>query len=155
MICKLCDFGTSKFLSHTTKMSVAGTYAWMSPEVIQSQPVCEATDTWSYAVVLWELLTREVPFHGLNDFRIAWMVCEEGVRLPIPASCPKPFATLMRDCWAYEPSRRPDFKVLNILLNSYVINKYLVYVFSGYSTDIGKGSTEHRCFQSLEPILRK
>ena len=30
---KICDFGSSKFHQNTTKMTLAGTFPWMSPEV--------------------------------------------------------------------------------------------------------------------------
>lgn len=30
---KLCDFGASRFIGSTTKMSLAGTFPWMAPEV--------------------------------------------------------------------------------------------------------------------------
>ena len=30
---QICDFGTSRFLNNTTKMSLVGTYPWMAPEV--------------------------------------------------------------------------------------------------------------------------
>jgi len=30
---QICDFGTSRLLASTTKMSVVGTYPWMAPEV--------------------------------------------------------------------------------------------------------------------------
>ena len=30
---QLCDFGASKFHGSTTKMSLAGTFPWMAPEV--------------------------------------------------------------------------------------------------------------------------
>lgn len=50
-MCKICDFGSSRFVGSTTKMSLVGTYPWMSPEVIQSKPVSESCDTWSYGVV--------------------------------------------------------------------------------------------------------
>lgn len=48
---QICDFGASKFLSHTTHMTVVGTFPWMAPEVIQSLPVSETCDTYSYGVV--------------------------------------------------------------------------------------------------------
>lgn len=88
----------------------------MSPEIIQSLPVSEAADTWSYGVVLWELLTREVPFQGLNDFRIAYMVVEENVRLKIPSSCPKALGDLMTSCWSRKPEDRPSLKVIVLII---------------------------------------
>lgn len=48
---QICDFGASKFLTHTTHMTVVGTFPWMAPEVIQSLPVSETCDTYSYGVV--------------------------------------------------------------------------------------------------------
>lgn len=54
---QICDFGASKFLSHTTHMTVVGTFPWMAPEVIQSLPVSETCDTYSYGVVSWPLGT--------------------------------------------------------------------------------------------------
>jgi serine/threonine protein kinase len=30
---QICDFGASKFMGSTTKMSLAGTFPWMAPEV--------------------------------------------------------------------------------------------------------------------------
>ncbi|PVD30476.1 hypothetical protein C0Q70_09742 [Pomacea canaliculata] len=109
-ICKLCDFGASRFIGSTTKMSLAGTFPWMAPEVIQSMPVSESCDTWSYGVVLWELLTKEVPFNGIEGIQVAWLVVEKGERLMIPSECPPLFARLMRQCWELEPKKRPSLK---------------------------------------------
>ena len=36
--CKICDFGSSKWGIQTTKMTITGTFPWMSPEIIQSKP---------------------------------------------------------------------------------------------------------------------
>ena len=49
----------------------------MAPEVIQSMPVSDACDVWSFGVVLWELLTHEVPFKGIEGFQVAWLVVEK------------------------------------------------------------------------------
>ncbi|CAH1790216.1 unnamed protein product [Owenia fusiformis] len=108
--CKLCDFGASRCLGSTTRMSLAGTFPWMAPEVIQSLPVSEACDTWSYGVVLWEMLTHEVPFKDIEGFQVAWLVVEMGERLTIPSSCPHVFADLLQSCWDTQPKERPTFR---------------------------------------------
>ncbi|KAG7466875.1 hypothetical protein MATL_G00146940 [Megalops atlanticus] len=117
-VLKICDFGASRFHSHTTHMSLVGTFPWMAPEVIQSLPVSETCDTYSYGVVLWEMLTREVPFKGLEGLQVAWLVVEKNERLTIPSSCPTSFAELMRKCWATEPKERPMFKQILTTLES-------------------------------------
>ncbi|KAK1898827.1 Mitogen-activated protein kinase kinase kinase 12 [Dissostichus eleginoides] len=44
---KISDFGTSRELrDKSTKMSFAGTVAWMAPEVIRNEPVSEKVDIW-------------------------------------------------------------------------------------------------------------
>uniref|UniRef100_A0A3Q1CED4 Protein kinase domain-containing protein n=1 Tax=Amphiprion ocellaris TaxID=80972 RepID=A0A3Q1CED4_AMPOC len=117
-VLKICDFGASKFLTHTTHMSLVGTFPWMAPEVIQSLPVSETCDTFSYGVVLWEMLTREIPFKGLEGLQVAWLVVEKNERLTIPSGCPKCFAELMRTCWVTEPKERPMFKQILSTLES-------------------------------------
>ncbi|XP_072300560.1 mitogen-activated protein kinase kinase kinase 20 isoform X1 [Eucyclogobius newberryi] len=115
---KICDFGASKFLTHTTHMSLVGTFPWMAPEVIQSLPVSETCDTFSYGVVLWEMLTREIPFKGLEGLQVAWLVVEKNERLTIPSGCPSSFAELMRSCWKTDPKERPMFKQILCTLES-------------------------------------
>ncbi|XP_063068162.1 mitogen-activated protein kinase kinase kinase 20-like [Engraulis encrasicolus] len=107
---KICDFGASKFQAGTTHMTLVGTFPWMAPEVIQSLPASETCDTYSYGVVLWEMLTREVPFKGFEGLQVAWLVVEKNERPTIPSSCPASFAELMRKCWLAEPKERPVFK---------------------------------------------
>ncbi|KPP78003.1 mitogen-activated protein kinase kinase kinase 12-like [Scleropages formosus] len=72
-VVKISDFGTSKELSdNSTKMSFAGTVAWMAPEVIRNEPVSEKVDVWSFGVVLWELLTGEIPYKDVDSSAIIW-----------------------------------------------------------------------------------
>jgi sterile alpha motif and leucine zipper-containing kinase AZK len=114
--CKICDFGSSKWGIQTTKMTIAGTFPWMSQEIIQSKPANQSCDTWSYGVVLWELITGKVPFKGIEEFQIAFLIVEREQRLPIPSGCPKVLANLMQMCWQTDPKGRPTFKsILNTL----------------------------------------
>lgn len=110
--CKICDFGASRFLGGTTRMSLAGTLPWMAPEVIQCLPSSETCDVWSFGVVLWELLTHEVPFKGIEGFQVAWAVVEKDERLTVPSTCPAAFANLMTACWKTDPKERPPFSTI-------------------------------------------
>jgi serine/threonine protein kinase len=41
----------------------------MAPEVLEQKPYDERADVYSYAIVLWELLTLQEPFKGLGASR--------------------------------------------------------------------------------------
>lgn len=50
----------------------------------------------SYGVLLWELLTGEVPYRGIDGLAVAYGVAVNKLTLPIPSTCPEPFAKLMK-----------------------------------------------------------
>uniref|UniRef100_A0A8C9AI01 mitogen-activated protein kinase kinase kinase n=1 Tax=Prolemur simus TaxID=1328070 RepID=A0A8C9AI01_PROSS len=108
---KISDFGTSKELSDkSTKMSFAGTVAWMAPEVIRNEPVSEKVDIWSFGVVLWELLTGEIPYKDVDSSAIIWGVGSNSLHLPVPSTCPDGFKILMKQTWQSKPRNRPSFR---------------------------------------------
>lgn len=43
---KITDFGLAREVSKTTRMSAAGTYAWMAPEVIKTSTYSKNSDVW-------------------------------------------------------------------------------------------------------------
>lgn len=67
---KIMDFGLVKLEGGTqiTKTSmVMGTVSYMSPEQAKSEDVDFRTDIWSFGVVLYEMLTGQLPFKGSHD----------------------------------------------------------------------------------------
>ncbi|XP_065360202.1 mitogen-activated protein kinase kinase kinase 13 isoform X2 [Calliphora vicina] len=110
-IVKISDFGTSREWNEiSTKMSFAGTVAWMAPEVIRNEPCSEKVDIWSYGVVLWEMLTCEIPYKDVDSSAIIWGVGNNSLKLPIPSSCPDGFKLLVKLCWNTKPRNRPSFR---------------------------------------------
>lgn len=106
---KITDFGLAREWHKTTKMSAAGTYAWMAPEVIRLSLFSKSSDVWSFGVLLWELLTGEVPYREIDALAVAYGVAMNKLTLPIPSTCPEPFARLLEECWDPDPHGRPDF----------------------------------------------
>ncbi|XP_053122984.1 mitogen-activated protein kinase kinase kinase 10 isoform X1 [Hemicordylus capensis] len=106
---KITDFGLAREWHKTTKMSAAGTYAWMAPEVIKLSLFSKSSDVWSFGVLLWELLTGEVPYREIDVLAVAYGVAMNKLTLPIPSTCPEPFARLLEGCWSPDPHARPGF----------------------------------------------
>uniref|UniRef100_A0A8C5GFP6 Mitogen-activated protein kinase kinase kinase n=1 Tax=Gouania willdenowi TaxID=441366 RepID=A0A8C5GFP6_GOUWI len=106
---KITDFGLAREWHQTTKMSAAGTYAWMAPEVIKLSLFSKSSDVWSFGVLLWELLTGEVPYREIDALAVAYGVAMNKLTLPIPSTCPEPFAQLLGECWSPNPRSRPSF----------------------------------------------
>ncbi|XP_008192286.2 mitogen-activated protein kinase kinase kinase 11 isoform X2 [Tribolium castaneum] len=119
---KITDFGLAREVYKTTRMSQAGTYAWMAPEVIKNSTFSRASDVWSYGVVLWELLTGETPYKGIDTLAVAYGVAVNKLTLPIPSTCPQPWRELMEKCWKSDPHLRPSFEQilfdLELIFNS-------------------------------------
>ncbi|KAJ8280765.1 hypothetical protein GJAV_G00058730 [Gymnothorax javanicus] len=106
---KITDFGLAREWHRTTKMSAAGTYAWMAPEVIKLSLFSKSSDVWSFGVLLWELLTGEVPYREIDALAVAYGVAMSKLTLPIPSTCPEAFAQLLEECWNPNPRGRPTF----------------------------------------------
>ncbi len=71
---KVTDFGIARTLDEeglTAEGRVLGTTDYVSPEQALGQPVTGASDLYSLGVVLFEMLTGEVPFHGENQVAVA------------------------------------------------------------------------------------
>lgn len=47
---KITDFGLAREVEQTTRMSAAGTYAWMAPEVIKLSRFSKKSDVWRYVI---------------------------------------------------------------------------------------------------------
>ena len=50
---------------------------------------------YSYGVVLWELLTRQTPYKGIDTLAVAYGVAVNKLTLPIPSTCPAAFRLLL------------------------------------------------------------
>ena len=79
-IAKILDFGLAKVSSQaqiTTMGTTMGTVAYMSPEQTKGEEVNYRTDIWSFGVVLYEMLTGELPFKGDYEQAVIYSILNE------------------------------------------------------------------------------
>ncbi len=77
---KIMDFGLAKVAGgqHLTKSGMTvGTVAYMSPEQVQGIAVDHRTDIWALGVVLFEMLTGELPFKGDYEQAVIYSILNE------------------------------------------------------------------------------
>ena len=118
---KLADFGLSKTLASGVRTAVRHSLAvqWMPPEKLQRNVVyTAASDIYSYGVLLWELVTGQVPMKGLSDRAIIDKVLR-GEREAIPSTVPTPFAQIIAECWQLNLERRPTIATIIQRLQAY------------------------------------
>ncbi|OVE78773.1 hypothetical protein BVY01_04520 [bacterium I07] len=77
---KILDFGLAKLTGQTklTKFgSTLGTAAYMSPEQLKGNPVDHRTDIWALGVMMYEMLTGQLPFKGDYEQAITYAILNE------------------------------------------------------------------------------
>lgn len=77
---KILDFGLAKLAGQaqlTKDASTLGTVAYMSPEQLSGKEVNQHTDIWSLGVVLYELITGELPFKGDYEQAVIYSILNE------------------------------------------------------------------------------
>ena len=114
--CKVSDFGLSKCeelrTAATSTMGQAGTPAFMAPEFLDENVFSEASDVYSFAIVMWEIWSRQVPWSDTNPMQIMRNVVDNGERPPVPAAMPPELRKLMVRAWAHDAGERPTFEEL-------------------------------------------
>jgi NarL family two-component system response regulator LiaR len=98
---RLTDFGLAHMGSYpslTTVGQVLGTFHYLSPEACANQPLDARADIWSFGVVLFQMLTGQLPFDGDSPIEIIHAIQTQ----PVPEAnwyrkdAPAPLADLIR-----------------------------------------------------------
>ena len=148
---KVCDFGLARVLPRRNNsqtqfavpppvgggggsLNLAGPLRWMSPESLRPggdglTRFSFASDVYSFAVTIWELLSRDVPYSFLQPHEAAIAVMMENLRpprakLPLPVveqlnqllgqavsrKCVLRLVALLEKAWEKDPVQRPTMR---------------------------------------------
>ena len=87
---------------------------------MKGQSYNEKVDVFSFAVIIFELLSGRVAMAAIGDqrdldYEAVHAHAEEtanGFRLPLPVNWPAAVLSLINDCWAQRSSKRPSFATI-------------------------------------------
>ncbi|KAM9327234.1 RAF proto-oncogene serine/threonine-protein kinase isoform 3-T3 [Gastrophryne carolinensis] len=117
---KIGDFGLatvkSRWSGSQQVEQPTGSILWMAPEVIRMQdnnPFGFQSDVYSYGIVLYELMTGELPYSHIRDRDQIIFLVGRGCLVPdlskLYKNCPKAMKRLVADCIQKAKDDRPLF----------------------------------------------
>ncbi len=109
---KVTDFGIARVLDavgRTEAGTVLGTSHYIAPEQARGEQIDAQTDIYSFGVVLYELLTGELPYPGDNFLTVAMKHVNEPIPIVLDRrpDTPLRLASLIERCMAKAPADRP------------------------------------------------
>jgi len=114
---KVLDFGlarrfstgvgeaTRSMLTFTQPGSVAGTLAFMAPEILGGQPADSRSDLWALGVTLHHMLTGSYPFQAATPFELTSAI-QRDMPAALPDHVPTGLANIVRRLLAKQPGER-------------------------------------------------
>ena len=125
---KVADMGLSKLLTdsalecgiNSVVTSGGGVNPrWLAPEILRGESCTKASDVFSFGVIMWEILTRRVPWDRETTWSIVGQV-QNGGRLRVDDDTVErtddmddesveEYIALMQACWDQDPEKRPEF----------------------------------------------
>ena len=99
---------------------------YTAPEVLQSNEYTKKGDVYSFAFIVYEIITGEKPFceiENMND--VLEKIINENKRPVLKESIPMSYKKLIERCWSQEQSERPTFEEI----------VYFLEMDSGFITD--------------------
>ncbi len=106
---RIMDFGLAKLAGRTklTKTGTSvGTAAYMSPEQTKGSEVDHRSDIWSLGIVLYEMVTGQLPFQGDYEQAVVYSILQEDPE-PVTAlrtGIPVEFESVINKCLDKDPA---------------------------------------------------
>lgn len=113
---KIADFGLSRqtegYDASMSNSAIGLTIAYAAPEQIENKPIRKNVDLWAFAVVVYRLLTGEMPFNApeSTDSTSANLIISQKIlNLDLPNKLnhiAEPYQSIIRQCWVKDAAQR-------------------------------------------------
>lgn len=108
---KICNFFFQKKLN-ISKLSnefLIETLFYIAPEILSNQPATFSSDTYSFGMIFYRLLTKKSPFEKFNDTTHFLKAIKNNKRPDLTNIEDESIRTFLSQCWSSIPSERPTF----------------------------------------------
>ncbi|XP_078281430.1 tyrosine-protein kinase STYK1 [Rhinoraja longicauda] len=93
---------------------------WLAPERIMKLPITEKSDTWSFGILAYEIITLgSPPYPELRPLEILPKL-QRNYRMSKPSNSSNALYDLMKHCWQWKAYDRPSWSELINKLNSWM-----------------------------------
>uniref|UniRef100_A0A8C5GJ39 Tyrosine-protein kinase receptor n=1 Tax=Gouania willdenowi TaxID=441366 RepID=A0A8C5GJ39_GOUWI len=161
-VAKIGDFGMARDIYRASYYRKGGRamlpVKWMPPEAFMEGIFTCKTDTWSFGVLLWEILSLGyMPYPCKSNQEVLEFVTNGG-RMDPPKGCPGPVYRIMTQCWQHCPEHRPNFSSILERINYCtqdpdVVNTPLPVEYGPNTEDDGVIRPTEPSSSSLTPLL--
>ncbi|RHZ82342.1 hypothetical protein Glove_109g235 [Diversispora epigaea] len=115
----ITDFGLCKPVTENDSEKIYGVIPYMAPETLSRGEYTQASDIYSFGMVMLEVLTSYPPYYNIpHDENLAMDICK-GLKPEIKCKIPEFFKEIMGKCWNFEPHNRPTAEELKYQLKEY------------------------------------
>lgn len=157
---QIADFGLA-LISHQKQDGTVyqpnnkalGTPIYAAPEIWTKNAYSPASDVYSFGLIVYEIMTNEIPFQGFTEDKIFNEIIVSRYRPEFKNPIPDAYRNLIERCWSDNPLDRPSFKSIVSELRS---NPGFITdgVDKSYFRDYAKFIDQfHTSFDPQKPIL--
>ncbi|RHZ44158.1 hypothetical protein Glove_756g14 [Diversispora epigaea] len=115
----ITDFGLCKPVTENNPEKLYGVIPYMAPETLSRGEYTQASDIYSFGMVMLEVLTSYPPYYNVPHDANLVMKILEGHKPEIKFKIPQIFKEIMEKCWDFEPLKRPTSEELESQLRGF------------------------------------
>ncbi|KAK8837376.1 hypothetical protein M9Y10_036809 [Tritrichomonas musculus] len=155
----LTRFLNPEMMSHQSMTGLKCTPIYSSPEVLQTKSYSKASDVYSFAFIVFQVVTGEIPFSNLSSSNQVFNeVVLKGERPHIKEKVPMVYQELIKRCWSEDPNERPTFKEISNLLKTnteFITDKISQEDYFKYIKEIDQKLEKKECKINSEENAQK